>query len=158
MTDGYSGMFKDGISNLHVTWQVDARNLDSNGETYNCKNWESMKSNDVTEIEKDWRTHTGSDSADNYLASRKYKLSVGTMYAATPMSDELVVTWNQVSECVKTYSWKAISASSDEEFNTIITDMIQDAKNYGLDECNAYQINEAKLRKAAEDEALAANK
>lgn len=43
-----------------------------------------MKSNDVTEIEKDWRTHTGSDSADNYLASRKYKLSVGTMYAATP--------------------------------------------------------------------------
>ena len=53
---------------------------------------------------------------------------------------------------------RAISASSDEEFNTIITDMIQDAKNYGLDECNAYQINEAKLRKAAEDEALAANK
>lgn len=54
--------------------------------------------------------------------------------------------------------WQGNSASSDEEFNTIITDMIQDAKNYGLDECNAYQINEAKLRKAAEDEALAANK
>lgn len=157
MTDGYSGMFKDGISNLHVTWQVDAQNLDSNGETYNYKNWESMKSDDVTDIEQDWRSYTGSDSADHYLASREYKLSMGTMYAATPMSDELAVTWNQVSECVKTYSWKAISASSDDEFNAVITEMIQDAKAYGIDICNEYQMNEAKLRKAAEDEALSAN-
>lgn len=158
MTDGYSGLFKDGISNLHVTWQIDAQNLDSNGETYNYESWESTQTNDASEIEQDWSVKNGYDSADDYLSSREYKLSVGTTYAPTPKSEELLVTWNQVAESVKAYSWRAIYASSDEEFDAIITEMIETAQTYGLAECSEYQEGEAVLRKAAEEAALSASK
>lgn len=158
MTDGYSGMFKDGLSNLHVTWQVDAQNLDSNGETFNCDNWESNQNKAVSAIEQDWIDVNGSSNANEYLGSREYKLSLGTTYAPTPKSDELLVTWNQVAECVKSLSWSAIYASSDEEFNSLIAEMIEKANTYGLADCIAYQEGEAVLRKAAEDAAMAASK
>ena len=80
---------------------------------------------------------------------------MGSTYSATPKSDELTVTWNQVTDCIKTYSWKAMFASSDDEFNSIISEMIEKAKSYGLDDCNAYEESETALRKTAEEAALA---
>ncbi|HWT74510.1 MAG TPA: hypothetical protein VN258_07295 [Mobilitalea sp.] len=158
MTDGYSGLFRDGQDKMTITtWALDAENLDSNGETYNRKYWESNKSTAASEIEQDWRDYAGADSTDEYLASRPYTLSPGTTYSPTAKSDELTVTWNQVSECVKNYSWRAMFASSDAEFDSIIKEMISTAESYGLADCDKYQENEALRRKAAEDEALAAS-
>ena len=48
-------------------------------------------------------------------------------------------------------SWKAIYASTDEEFDQIVADMIAQADEYGYDQCVEFQENEAKLRAAAED-------
>ena len=157
MIDGYSGTFGDGTSQIHATWALDAQNLDSNGETYNKDNWESRMDRKISEIEQSWVDATGCRNADEYLNSRPYKLAVGSMYASTAKSDELLVTWNQVSESVKSYSWRAIYAASDEEFDSLITEMIETANAYGLAECVAYQENEAELRKAAEDAAIAAS-
>jgi multiple sugar transport system substrate-binding protein/putative aldouronate transport system substrate-binding protein len=157
MTDGYSGIFRDGQDKMNITtWATDAENPDSNGETYNRKYWESNVSAAASDIEADWRKYAGADSTDEYLASRPYTLSPGTTYSPTPKSDSLTVTWNQVSESVKNYSWKAMFASSDAEFDSIIKEMITTAESYGLADCNDYQKNEATKRKAAEDAALAA--
>ena len=57
-----------------------------------------------------------------------------------------------VAECIKTNSWKAIYAKTDAEYDQIVADMISQAKDYGYDECIAFQENEASLRKAAENE------
>ncbi len=76
------------------------------------------------------------------------------MYSATPMSDELTMVWNQVADCIKTYSWKAIYAKSDAEFDSLVSEMTSKADSYGYDQCVEFQQNEAKLRAAAEDAAL----
>ncbi|WP_310604475.1 hypothetical protein [Anaerosporobacter sp.] len=158
MKDGYSGLFKDGQEQFNITtWALDAENLDSNGETYNRSRWESNVTAAASEIEQDWRNTMGASSTDEYLASRPYTVSPGTMYSPSAKSDELNVIWNQVGECVKNYSWRAMYAANDAEFEKTINEMITTAEKYGLADCNAYQENEAVSRKAAEDAAKAAS-
>ena len=66
------------------------------------------------------------------------------------------MVWNQVADCIKTYSWKAIYAKTDEEYDSIVAEMISKADEYGYDQCVEFQQNEAKLRAAAEDAAMSA--
>ena len=77
------------------------------------------------------------------------------MYSAGVRSDELQLVWSQVTTCIKEGSWKAIYASSDEEFDQIVADMIAQANEYGYDQCVEFQMNEVALRAAAEDAARA---
>ncbi len=155
MTGDYTGAFKDGTDQLNLTtWAIDAKNPDSNGEDYNCTHWKSNKAEASSDIEKDWRDKVGSDSVDDYLASRNYVVAPGTTYTASAKSDELTVTWNQVTDAVKTYSWKAMMAASDSEFDSVVAEMLDKTASYGLADCDAFQQNEATLRKAAEDAAL----
>lgn len=157
MADGYSGTFEDGNFKMNnTTWGIDAENLDSNGDTYNYKKWESYSSEPNSEIEADWREHYGTTTLDSLFDDWNYNLAPGTMYSATAKSDELTMVWNQVADCIKNNSWKAIYAKSDDEFNTIVADMIAQANEYGYDQCVEFQENEAKLRAAAEDAAMSA--
>lgn len=153
MSDGYSGTFDDGSFKMNnTTWAIDSLNPDSNGETFNYRKWESFATDANSDIEQDWRDKTGAATADEYMGSRPYKLSLGTTYSESTKSDELTVLWTQVAECIKTNSWKAIYAKTDAEYDQIVADMISQAKDYGYDECIAFQENEASLRKAAENE------
>ncbi|HHT88031.1 MAG TPA: hypothetical protein GX002_03355 [Clostridiales bacterium] len=52
---------------------------------------------------------------------------------------------------IKDYYWKAIYAETDEEYDSIVSEMIIKAKEYGYDKCSEYCMNEAALRKEAED-------
>ncbi|WP_342758237.1 hypothetical protein [Kineothrix sedimenti] len=152
MSDGYSGTFDDGSFKMNnTTWGIDAANPDSSGETYNYRKWESFTADPQSDIEADWRDYTGAKTPDEYMGTTNFKLSLGTAYSESPRSDELMVLWNQVATCVRTESWKAIYANSDDEFNSIIDGMITQAKDYGYDQCVEFQQNEATLRKAAED-------
>lgn len=152
MSDGYSGTFDDGSFKMNnTTWGIDAANPDSNGETYNYRKWESFTAEPQSDIEADWRDYTGAKTPDEYMGTTDFKLSLGTTYSQSPKSDELMVLWNQVATCIKTESWKAIYANSDDEFNSIIDGMATQAKDYGYDQCVEFQQNEATLRKAAED-------
>ena len=156
MTDGYSGAYKDGCDQMNnTTWSRDAKNPDSNGDDYNWNHWPSNKEAAASEIEQDWRTKVGADSIDDYMASTNYMLTPGSMYSMTPKSDELTVIWNQVGDCIKTYSWKAMFASSDAEFDSIIDEMVTKAQSYGSDQCDEFMESEAALRKTAEDNAKA---
>ncbi|MGN1146786.1 MAG: extracellular solute-binding protein [Lachnospiraceae bacterium] len=152
MTDGYSGAFEDGNFKMNnTTWAIDSENVDSNGDTYNYLSWESYTSEAGSDIEADWRAFTGCDTPDQFMGQRDYGLAPGTTYSNGVKSDELSVVWNQVAECIKSNSWKAIYAESDEEFDAIVADMISQADEYGYDECIAFQLEQAELRKAAED-------
>jgi len=159
MTDGYSGTFSDGSFQMNnTTWALDATNLDSaSGETYNYQKWASYSTDAASEIEQAWRDWAGADSADEYLTGFDYIISPGTTYSAGTKSDELQVVWDQVTSCIKTNTWKAIYAESDEEFDSIVAEMIQQADDYGYDQCVEFQLGEAELRKAAEDAARSAS-
>ena len=152
MTDGYDGAFEDGNFKMNnTTWALDCVNTDSNGETYNYKSWASYSSEAGSEIEADWREFTGYTTTDAFMDSRGYILAPGTTYSNGEKSDELAVVWSQVTDCIKSNSWKAIYATSDEEFDSIVADMISQAKEYGYDQCVEFQLEQAELRKAAED-------
>ena len=153
-----TGTFKDGMFYINnTTWNIDAKDLDSKeGDTYNYINWPSYtSSSDTSDIVKDWQTWSGAKTADAYMAGNPFKLAIGSEYSASTKSDELAAKWQQVATCIKDNSWSAIYASSDDEFNSIVATMTQQAKEYGYDDCVAFQKNEATLRAAAENEARA---
>lgn len=155
LTGDYSGKYSDGADQMNnTTWALDASILGTNDDsvTYNSTSWPSNEADSSYQITKDWENATGSKSIDEYMRSTNYTLSPGTNYAASSMSDELTVTANQVEDCIKTYSWKAMEASSDSEFNSIIKEMISKCKEYGIDDVNAYYEKEAKSRAQAEND------
>ncbi|MDF2869995.1 MAG: hypothetical protein K0R05_1570 [Anaerocolumna sp.] len=158
MTDGYSGTFEDGNFKMNnTTWALDSINPDGNGEPFNYLFWGSTLKKETTNAEQEWKKYTGYLSADEYLNDGRFSVAIGTNYSTGAKSDELSTTWNQVKEAIKTYSWNAIYAKTDAEFDTIVAELQSKAKEYGYDDCIAWCMNEAALRKAAEDKAKAAN-
>lgn len=152
MTDGYEGAFEDGNFKMNnTTWGIDTENVDSNGDTYNYKKWASYNSEPSSDIEADWRNYTGCSTPDERMGQTAYRLAPGTTYSNGVKSDELSVVWNQVAESIKSNTWRAIYAKSDDEYDAIVDEMISQAKEYGYDQCIEFQMEQAALRAAAED-------
>ncbi|MBP2071044.1 extracellular solute-binding protein [Thermoanaerobacterium butyriciformans] len=150
----YSGKFSDGVDEINnTTWAIDSKNPDAkNGDTYNYKFWETQQSLPVSSIEQDWRDKMGVPNLDQYLVkNNQLAISLGTTYSATPMSNELTTTWNQVKQIIVNGSWKAIYAKSDAEFDFIVKDMTNQAYAHGYEDCVKYQQHEAQIRKSLDD-------
>lgn len=149
------GSFNDGTFQANnTTWVKDAPNPDSNGETYNCENWASRLVDTKYEIFQDWRDWSGQYTMQMYMDSVPHKVAVGTSFSENKKSDELKIIWDQVSNCVVNYSWKAVYAKDDAEFESLVSEMIQKCKEYDPnDECLAYCLNDAANRHALEEAA-----
>ena len=152
---GYSGTYEDGKCQINnTTWALDAINPET-GESYNYLMWESYNSSlEPSEVFSQWRDWSGSLTADDYLEDNGHiAVKIGTSYSAPAKDAELSTIWTQVQECIKTYSWKAIYAASDEEYDAIVDEMITKANEYGYQQCVEFQQQEAVARKALEDAA-----
>ena len=146
------GTFGDGRQQINnITWSLDAQNPDSNGETYNWQNWKSNLAEASCDIEQDWRDRTGAISIQDYLNQHEYKVAPATSYTDGVRSDELEVTWNQVTKCIVNGSWNAVYASTDAEFESIVSKMISDAYEYGYEQCMEWNENEASIRHELEE-------
>ena len=64
-------------------------------------------------------------------------LDKGT-YAPSKMEGTLSTKRDQIKEAVKKFSWQAIYAKSDTEFEGLVQMMIRQCKGYGYDECVAW--------------------
>ena len=148
------GSFNDGTFQANnTTWSKDAPNPDSNGETYNCENWASRLVDTKFEIFQDWRDYSGQMTMQMYMDSVPHKIALGTSYTESKRSDELKIIWEQVAKCIVNYSWQAVYASSDEEYDRIVAEMTQKCQEYDPNgECLAWCNNEAALRHALEEE------
>lgn len=152
LTGDYTGTFRDGANQMNqITWNVDASNPDSNGETYNYLNWASYNATQNYEILNDWRAWSGFTTQDELLESRDFVIAVGTTYSEMPRDDELELKWQQVSKAICDYSWQAIYAPNDDEFNNIVAEMKDVTAGYGYEEVCQFYRDEAVKRKAAED-------
>lgn len=158
MTDGYSGTFSDGTNQINnTTWSMDATNPEAaDGQTFNYNFWKTRISRPVSEIEQDWRDFTGALEPNEYLEKNGHiSIAIGTSYSEAPKSDELMTIWNQVAETIKTYSWRAIYAESDEEYESIVNEMTQKCYEYGYEQCVEFQKKEAEIRASLENEVKA---
>ena len=113
----------------NTTWVIDTKNPDSNGETFNKDNWRSMAGPAQSVIEKDWRDYFKVTNVNEYMKKGKYLVVPGTSYSEPKRSDELELIWTQVTQAIKQYSWRAIYAKNDGEFNYHVSEMIRICKN-----------------------------
>lgn len=154
MPEPYSGLWDDGCPQMNnTTWSLNTTIPDGvDGQTFNFKYWDKYLALDVDSAEQQWRDDMGQESYSEYMTQFDYSISKPHNYAESAKSDELSTTWEQVKTCIQNGSWQAIYAKSDDEFDTIWTQMQADADSYGYQECIEWCENEAALRKAAEYE------
>lgn len=148
------GNFNDGTFQANnTTWSKDASNPDSNGETYNYINWKSQRKDETYDILQDWRDKYGQYTSQDYMNTTNFKVALGTPYTESKRSDDLKIIWEQVAECLVNYTWQAIYAESDEEYDRIVNEMITKCNEYDPDGlCLAWCEEEAKIRCALEDQ------
>lgn len=150
--DGYEGSFMDGCSQiLNVTWGQNATNLETDGETYNYKNWESNRIRGKSNIEKDWYKKTGAESVNDYFEKGNYTVSMETANEQSDKSPNLLATWKKVSDKLVSASWKAIYAKTDAQFDKIVNDMIKACNRCGYKDCVEWSVNEASKRNTLEE-------
>lgn len=154
MTGDYAGnTFADGQQQINnITWSINAINPDSNGDTYNYQTWKTQQVPAANETEQDWRDYTGAATALEYIKTRKFMVAPATTYSEPEKSDEFDVTWNQVTNCIVNYSWNAIYAKDDAEFNKIVDEMITNAYAYGYQTVLDWSLAEAEKRHVLEEE------
>ncbi len=143
--------FKNGMQQINnIVWSLDAINPES-GETFNCKGWASEKTPPAKDsIEAIWRENNDAESMDQYLDKRgKFVISQKYSYAEGKKDADLKVVWEQVTKSITTWSWKAIEANTEEEFENAVNEMIKEAKSYnngeGYNQCVEWSENEAKI-------------
>ncbi len=135
------------------TWTIDANNPDSSGDTYNASQWRSNRTGATSDIQQDWMDFTGFYDTTEYLDNKPYKLSMATSYKESSRSADLKLIWEQVATAIVDYSWKAIYAKDDAEYNSIVAEMIKKVKQYDPDDlCLQWCIEEAAIRKALDDQ------
>jgi putative aldouronate transport system substrate-binding protein len=143
--------FVDGMLAINnLTWARDAGNPNSNGETFNSDFWRSQQRPPVNEIEADWREVTGALNEQEYMENTDYVVIPGTSYSESIRSDELEVTWRQVTTAIKNFSWRAIYAETDAEFDRIVETMIRLCNEYGYEDVLEWSENEAEIRRQLE--------
>lgn len=148
----HSGTFQDGQMQMAVSsWAVDAKNPNSDGETYNCDNWESRTEAATTKIQKDWQKHMKCKELNEYFAKGNFTISPGTSYTASSKGDELTTVWKQVTDSIKNQSWVAMYAKTDKEFEAAVEKMKKETAGYGYDKCKKWSQDEAAKRKSLED-------
>ncbi len=142
-----SGNFNDGCIQINnTTLNKDFVNPDHEsklGETFNKDSWVSYVTASSYDIQQDWRDWSGVALADHYMEKHPYTVAPDVPYAETPKSDELAVKWSQVTTTIKTYSWRAIYAKSDGEFNFHLNEMKRLCNSYGYADCVEWSKGEA---------------
>lgn len=144
--------FNDGAFQINnTTWTAADVNPES-GERYNSDYWASAQVPEGRcEAELDWREYTGFTTLDDYMNNCNYVVDILTTYSESTREPALETSWQQVATCLKDYSWQAIYANTDEEFDIIVNEMRGKAKSYGYDKCTVWSENEAALRNALQE-------
>ncbi len=146
------GTFHDGELQINnTTWSVNEINPNTTGDTYDNKYWRSILLDSNYDIQRDWTAYTGAETMGEYMETLDYRMAPAIEYTEAEMDDDFELIWKQVTTCIVDYSWKAIYASSDGEFNYYVQQMINTAIAYGYEKCKKWSQDEAVKRHALEE-------
>ncbi len=137
--------FNDGAFQINnTTWSLNDVNPET-GEKYDKEFWASYQSEDgLNDADRDWRSYTGCTTVEEYMEQGNYVVDIATTYAESKRSAELDVIWNQVKTCIVEYSWKAIYASTEEEFDSLVQEMRGRVRSYDpMEQCKQWCEQEA---------------
>ena len=147
-----SGTYNDGSLQINnTTLSKDMINPEGNGvETFNKDTWASVVTATTYPIQEDWRNYTGAVLADEYMESqtdeygdKMYVVMPDIPYSESAKSSELTLKWNNCAKTVKDYSWRAIYAKTEGEFDFHVREMKRLCNNYGYADCVTWCEQEA---------------
>ncbi len=149
-----TGTFNDGAFAFNnTTWTLSAENLDSNGDKYDYQTWPSYQIPAKSEIEQDWRDYTGATNKQEYMEGRGiYLVTPISTYQQNKLEGEMKTKWEAVTDVIVTYSWRAIYAKDDAEYDQIVAEMIEQANAYGYQDCLELSLEQSAIRYACEQE------
>ena len=140
-----SSNFNDGCLQINnTTLAQDMQNPDSKlGETFNKDTWVSVITSTTYPIQQSWRDWTGVTTSEQYIEAHPYLIMPELPYSESVMDSGFKVTWSQVTNAIRTYTWRAIMAKNDGEFNFHVNEMRKQCNNYGYDQCVEWSRGEA---------------
>jgi len=143
-----TGTFNDGCLQINnTTWSLNAVNPDSKvGETFNYEFWKSTQEDPTNDIEADWRKHFNVSSVQEYMENTDYTVAPSSTFAFDSKSDEFKLTWTSVTNAIVQYSWQAMYAETDAEFDSIVAEMKDKAEGYGYDQCVSWTAEQAQIK------------
>lgn len=152
-----TGTYKAGeFQHNQNTWSINAKNPESAGnEVYNKEMWKSYAVGTSSDIYKDWSAKVGYGTTQEYMENHAYKVSPASDFVQASKSGEFKTTWEAVTEVVREYSWQAIYAKDDAEFDRIVGQMTYLANQYGYNSCITWGLEQANIRYQAELDAKA---
>lgn len=149
------GTYADGQNKINnTTFTTDEINPIS-GEKFNSDFWSSELARNAPLAKKNWQAAMGVLSEDEYLQKNGYRaVAIASNFVRDVGTAAFEQKYTQVSTTIKDGSWRAIYAKTDAEFDSIVADMIAQAKGLGYDECIAWDVQQGQKRAAAVRSAL----
>lgn len=139
--------FNEGACQINnTTWTAADVNPES-GERYDQQYWASTQvPGGRCEAEQDWREFTGCTTVQEYMDTCNYSVDQPTAFVMETLDPQMQSVWDQVALCLIEYSWRAIYADTEEDFNKIVNEMRGKAKSYGYDSCVKYCEEQAAIK------------
>ena len=149
---GYSGNFNTGSPKFgSTTWSINAKNPESNNQTFNALYWSNVNDKDVSKVEEEWREYTGCNTVKDYLLQHNYKVVKTLGYSYKAKSADLEKDWYRVSKIICVNSWKIMYAQNEKEFNKLFDEMVDSANEAGYVKCERWSIRELSRMVASEE-------
>ncbi len=148
------GTWKEGVCQLNYK-PVSPAELDPDGHPYYYLMWESVKDNQDTRLETNWKEYMEVDSDLDYLEKNgQILVAPGCAFVIPEITSEINTLRAQCRTIIVDYSWRMIFAADEEEFNQLLGEMRSIVKDLGYDTVVATDLENARLQNESRAQAL----
>ena len=149
------GGYSDG-NNAINQWIVSSNCVNPvTGERYAQKFWQSYKDMTMTDMKKAWQETFGAEDAVDYMKKNNQLLASPSVdFTAKEYTPDLEALRVDVNKQLCQYTWNLIFCESDEDFEALWDEMIEQLNGFGYEElyafdCENYQVEvDAKIAAA----------
>ena len=139
----YGGSGYSTGNNAINQWIVSSICVNPNtGERYAQKFWSSYKAMTMTEMKKEWSETFGAEDPVDWM-KKNGKLLASPSVDFTPAADnnDIIALRSDVNKCLCDYTWNLIFCNSDDEFEAMWDEMVEQLNGFGYQELYEYDIS-----------------
>lgn len=152
------GTWRDGTSVLNYRAVLETDINPNTNEPYGYKNWETYITENSNPVDTSWQEfYKANTMVELAKTTGNFIVAPGTTFINPEEGSNITALRNQIKEKIVDYSWRMCFASSEEEFNKLLTEMQETVKGLGYDEVLAFDMQAAKDKDAARAAARAGN-
>lgn len=135
------GTFADGVSQLNYKSISDGEINPETGFPYNFALWDSYNEMNVPEVYQDWQEHLGAKNPKEYFQEHDMVVvSPGSGYATPSEPTDISNMRAQIREIIKDYSWRAVFAADQAEYDKIVAEMKDIVVGLGYNDVLEYDL------------------